>query len=92
MIVSPGLQIAMKPNKLAIAPEGTRISAYFASNTSAHSAAAIPSISSIASSPISYLSPGYPSDGRDPMPEASSASAFGFITLVAGLRLKHSCS
>ena len=34
--------------------------------TSAASSAAITSIRSIASSPISYLSPGYPSDGREP--------------------------
>ena len=42
----------------AIAPEEQRISANVAPNTSAASSAAITSISSIASSPISYLSPG----------------------------------
>jgi hypothetical protein len=58
MIVSPGWQVAMKPMRLASAPEGTRISAWAAPKTSAASSAAITSISSIASSPISYLSPG----------------------------------
>ena len=58
MIVSPGRQVAMKTYRLASAPEPTRTSAYFAPNTSAASSAAITSMRSIASSPISYLSPG----------------------------------
>jgi hypothetical protein len=58
MIASPGFASAMNPYRFAIAPDATRISAYRAPNTSAASSAAITSISSIASSPISYLSPG----------------------------------
>ena len=58
MIVSPGSQVAMKAYRLAIAPDGTRTSAYRAPNTSAASSAAMTSICSMASRPISYLSPG----------------------------------
>ena len=90
--MSPGLQIDIKEKRFAIAPEGTLISANLEQKISATRLEATTSISSIASRPISYLSPGYPSEGREPIPHDRKASAFGFITLVAGLRLKQSFS
>ena len=75
-----------------MAPEATRSSAWRAPKTSQASDAAMTSISSLATRPVSYLSPGAPSEGRIPRPEASSASARGVVTLGAGLRLKQSCS
>lgn len=57
MITSPGWQVAMKAYKLASAPEPTRTSAYRASKTSALSSAAMISICSMASSPVSYCPP-----------------------------------
>ena len=92
IIVSPGLQPAIKENRFAIAPEGTLISANLEQKTSATRLEAKTSIYSIASRPISYLSPGYPSDGRDPIPHDRKASALGFITFVAGFKLKQSFS
>jgi hypothetical protein len=50
------------------------------------------SICAIASKPISYLSPGYPSDGREVRFAESIASARGFIMFAAGLRLIESTS
>ncbi len=92
MIESPGSQHAMNEYRLASAPDPIRTSAYGASKTSAASSAAITSICSTASRPISYFAPGWPSEGRVPSDDASSASAAGLMTLAAGLRLMQSSS
>ena len=90
--MSPALQVAINAYKFASAPEPTRNSENSAPKTSHASAEVITSIFSIASRPTSYLSPGCPSDARDPMPEDRSASARGFNIFVAGFKFIESTS